>query len=55
MLKDARLLIPVAQGQFDSDVLQKAISLVRAIAPKTDGRITRLDKPAGKKSDCEER
>jgi 5'-nucleotidase len=55
MLKDARLLIPVAQGQFDSDVLQKAISLVRAIAPKTDGRITRLDKPAGKKSDCVER
>jgi 5'-nucleotidase len=53
MLKDARLLIPVAQGQFDSDVLQKAISLVRAIAPKTDGRITRVDKPAGRKSDCE--
>jgi 5'-nucleotidase len=55
MLKDARLLIPVAQGQFDSDVLQKAISLVRAIAPKTDGRITRLDKPAGQKSDCVDR
>ncbi|MDX6610985.1 MAG: 5-nucleotidase / UDP-sugar diphosphatase [Blastocatellia bacterium] len=55
MLKSGRLLIAPAQGQFDSDVLQKAISSVRAIAPKTDGRITRLDKPAGKKNDCAER
>jgi 5'-nucleotidase / UDP-sugar diphosphatase len=55
MLKGARLLITPTQGQFDSDVLQKAISSVPAIAPKTDGRITRLDKPSGPKSDCEGR
>lgn len=55
MLKGARLLIPAAQGQFDSDVLQKAISVMRTIAPKTDGRIKRFDKPAGQKSDCEGR
>ena len=54
VFKGAPLLITPAQAQFDSDVLQKAISSVRAIAPKVDGRIKRLDKPAGKKSDCEE-
>lgn len=54
MFKGARLLITSEQGQFDSDVLQKAISSMRTIAPKTDGRITRLDKPASQKSDCAE-
>ena len=55
MFKGAKVLITREQGQFDSDVVQKAISSVRAITPKTDGRITRLDKPAGQKSDCAER
>ena len=55
MFKGAKVLITREQGQFDSDVVQKAISSVRAIAPKTDGRITRLDKPSGQKSDCAER
>lgn len=55
MLKTARLLIPAAQGQFDSDVLQEAISIMRTIAPRTDGRVKRADKPAGQKSDCEGR
>jgi len=55
MFKGAKVLITREQGQFDSDVVQKAISSVRAIAPKTDGRITRLDKPDGQKSDCAER
>jgi 5'-nucleotidase len=55
MLKSARLLVPLAQGQFDSDVLQKAISSVPAIAPKIDGRIVRIDKPSAQKSDCEEK
>lgn len=55
MFKGAKLLITREQGQFDSDVVQKAISSVPAIAPKTDGRITRLDKPAGQKGDCPER
>ena len=55
MLKSAKVLIPAAQGPFDSDVLQKAISTLRTIAPKTDGRIKRLDNPAKQKSDCEAR
>ena len=54
MFKGAKFLITREQGQFDSDVLQKAIASVRAIAPKTDGRITRLDKPSGQRSDCAE-
>src|SRR5688572_7355126 len=55
ILKSAKVLIPAAQGQFDSDVLQKAIATLRTIAPKIDGRIKRLDTPAGQKSDCEGR
>ena len=52
MLKTARVLVPPAQGPFDSDVLQKAIATLPTIAPKIDGRIKRLDNPAGPKSDC---
>jgi 5'-nucleotidase len=55
MLKSARLLIPATQGQFDSDVLQKAISSVRTIAPRTDGRIRRVDKPTGQTDDCKQK
>ncbi len=43
MLKTARVLIPREQGQFDSDVVRLAIAAKRTIAPKTDGRIKRLD------------
>ena len=52
MLKTARVLIPREQGQFDSDVLRLAITAKKIIAPKTDGRIKRLDKDQQPKSDC---
>jgi len=52
MLKTARVLIPRERGQFDSDVLQAAIVARKVIAPKTDGRIKRLDQNQKPKSDC---
>jgi 5'-nucleotidase len=51
MLRTARLLIPREKGQFDSDVLQAALAR-RVVAPKTDGRIKRLDQNQKPKSDC---
>ncbi|MEP6569070.1 MAG: 5'-nucleotidase C-terminal domain-containing protein [Acidobacteriota bacterium] len=53
MLKTARVLIPRAQAQFDSDVLQAAIAAQKVIAPKTDGRIKRLDLNQKPKNDCQ--
>jgi 5'-nucleotidase len=52
MLKSTRLLIPRDKAQFDSDVLRLAIAAKKPIAPKTDGRIKRLDKDQKPKSDC---
>jgi 5'-nucleotidase len=52
MLKGARVLIPREQAQFDSDVLRMAIVARKIIAPKTDGRIKRLDKDQKPKTDC---
>ena len=52
MFKGARLLIPREQAQFDSDVLRAAIAAKKIIAPQTDGRIKRLDKEQGQKTDC---
>jgi 5'-nucleotidase len=52
MFKGARVLIPRERAQFDSDVLQKAIAVGKVIAPKTDGRIKRLDKGQKPKTDC---
>ena len=46
------LLIPKERWPKDADVLRQAISSVKSIAPKTDGRIQRLDKVQGQKSDC---
>jgi 5'-nucleotidase / UDP-sugar diphosphatase len=49
MLKSARVLVPRERAQFDSDVLRAAISKSKVIAPKTDGRIKRVDqKPKSK-------
>jgi 2',3'-cyclic-nucleotide 2'-phosphodiesterase (5'-nucleotidase family) len=45
MLVGAKFLIQPEQGQIESEVLQKAVSSVRSIAPQTDGRIKRLDPP----------
>jgi 5'-nucleotidase len=52
MLKEARVLIPGEQAQFDSDVLRLAIAAKKTIAPKTDGRIKRLDRDQKPKTDC---
>jgi len=52
MLKEARLLTPREQGQFDSDVLQAAIAVKKVIAPKVEGRIKRLDKDQRQNLDC---
>lgn len=52
MLKGTRLLIPREQAQFDSDVLRASIAAKKTIAPKTDGRIKRLDKDQKPKTDC---
>ena len=52
MLKGTRVLIPKEQAQFDSDVLRLAIAARKIIAPKTDGRIKRLDRDQKPKSDC---
>jgi 5'-nucleotidase len=46
MFRNAPLLIRPEQAPSETDILQKAIASVRAIAPKVDGRIRRVD--AGK-------
>jgi 5'-nucleotidase len=53
MLKTARVLITREQAQFDADVLQAAIAALKVIAPKTDGRIKRLDLNQTPKNDCQ--
>ena len=53
MLKTARVLIPRERGQFDSDILQAVIVAKKVVAPKTDGRIKRLDQSQPPKSDCQ--
>ena len=52
MLKGARLLISPEQGQTDFDILQRAVAAAKSIAPRTDGRIKRLDHVSGQKADC---
>ena len=41
--RGAKVLIGPEQAPAEADVLMKAITAVQAIAPKTDGRITRVD------------
>jgi 5'-nucleotidase len=52
MLKNARVLISPEQGQSDFDILRAAVASVKSIAPKTDGRIKRLDQAQKPKSYC---
>jgi 5'-nucleotidase len=52
MLKNARVLIPREQGQFDSEILRAAIAARKIIAPKVDGRIKRLDSNQKPGADC---
>jgi 5'-nucleotidase len=54
MLKGTRLLISQEQGQSDFDILRRAVAAAKSIAPRTDGRIKRLDIASGKKPDCVE-
>ena len=53
MLQGARVLIKPEQGQTDFDLLRRAFG-VKAIAPKVEGRIKRLDSSQNKKADCPE-
>jgi 5'-nucleotidase len=53
MLKTARVLLPRERAQFDSDVLQAVIVAKKIIAPKTDGRIKRLDQSQTPNSECQ--
>jgi 5'-nucleotidase len=52
VFKEAQLLIPREQGQFDSDVLRAAITRKKVIAPRVEGRIKRLDKDQKQSTDC---
>ncbi len=52
MLKEARVLIAPEQAKFDSDVLRASIVARKVIAPKTDGRIKRLDTDQKQQADC---
>lgn len=55
MLKGARILIPAEQAPSDYDALRRAVSGVKPITPKIDGRIKRLDSGPKRKSDCVEK
>jgi 5'-nucleotidase len=53
MFKGAKFLVQSEEGPIDSDILRDAIAAVKAIAPQTDGRIRRQDKPASEKPKCD--
>jgi len=50
MFRNPTFVIGAAQAPSESDMLQKAIQAVQSIAPKTDGRIKRID--TAKDSQC---
>jgi len=52
MLQGSTILTSPERAPFDSDALRQTISSVRTIAPKVQGRITRLDK-TGTSRECE--
>jgi 5'-nucleotidase len=52
VLKSTRVMIPRERAPFDSDVLQAAIAAKKIIAPKIEGRITRVDQNQKQASDC---
>jgi len=54
MFKGERLLITPEQGPSDYDALRRTVALARTIAPKTEGRIKRVDASQGQKTDCDE-
>ncbi len=50
MFRSAPLVIGVEQAPSETDILLKAITSARAIGPKTDGRIKRIDAAKGEGS-----
>jgi 5'-nucleotidase len=52
MLKNSKIVIPPDQAPIDVDVVKKAITSVKAIAPKVEGRIKRLDTAGKSAADC---
>lgn len=50
MFRDAKVLVAAEQAPSESDILQKAITSARPIAPKVEGRVTRVDTPKDKRS-----
>src|SRR5688572_2204495 len=52
MLKGATVIIPPERAPLDSDVLRRAISAARTIAPKVEGRIKRLDTTRKSTPEC---
>jgi 5'-nucleotidase len=53
MFKGSTVIIPPDRAPMDSEVVNKAIRSVRAIAPKVEGRIKRLDIPKKAGSNCD--
>ena len=45
MLKDAQVILSPEETPLDNDIVTKAVQAAKAIAPKVDGRIQRLDAP----------
>lgn len=52
MLKDSTVVTPPERAPLDVDVVMKAITSVRSIAPKVQGRIKRLDSAQKSGSNC---
>jgi 5'-nucleotidase len=52
MFKGATVITPPERAPLDVDVVKKAITSVRSIAPKVDGRIKRVDAPQKTASNC---
>jgi 2',3'-cyclic-nucleotide 2'-phosphodiesterase (5'-nucleotidase family) len=50
VLKDARVLINPEEAPLDADTVQDAIAQAKTIAPKVEGRITRVDQAGKPKS-----
>ena len=50
MFRDAKVLVGAEQAPSESDILQKAIPSARPIAPKVEGRVTRIDSPKNQTS-----
>ena len=53
MLKNSTTLVSPERGQLDAEILQKMIGSVRAIAPKVEGRIKRLDQGQKARKNCD--